>query len=156
MGSAMLRRKYPQPAWLSTGQGTSARLNSARDIVWPGHLKDPQVIAGYISEQSSYELCEEQIEEQFHGCRARLAWIEISMLTLGHDDHNLREEVRQAKADSLPVATMPPLLVEDNLLQDGYHLLRRLLADGATHYWAYVVEEAPENALEVKPVKASK
>lgn len=136
--------------------GTSAHPGSARDIVWPDRLKDPEGIAGYVSELSSYEVCEEQIEEQFHGCHARLAWIELSTLTMGDDDHNVRENDRQAEVDSLPVATMPPLLVEDNVLQDGYHRLRRLLADGVTHHWVYLIEEAPEEVLEAKARKPSR
>lgn len=136
--------------------GNSTHLESARDTVWPERLKGPECIATYVSELSSYEVCEEQIEEQFHGCHARLAWVELSTLTLGDDDHNVREEDRQAAVDSLPVTTMPPLLVENNLLQDGYHRLRKLLADGVTHHWVYVIEESPEDVLEVRARKPSR
>lgn len=129
---------------------------TARDSVWPELLSDAQAVAAYVSELSSYEVCEEQIEEQYHGCRAKLIWLELSSLALGDDDHNVREEDRQEAVDSLPVATMPPLLVEDSSLQDGYHRLRKLLADGVTHHWAYVIEVIPEDVLEVKAKKPSR
>lgn len=132
------------------------RPNTARDTAWPELLVDAQAVAAYVSELSPYEICEEQIEEQYHGCRAKLTWIELSSLSLESGDHNMPSKSRQKNIDSLPVATMPPLLVDESTLQDGYHRLRKLLADGMTHHWAYIVEEVPEDTLEVKAKKASR
>lgn len=130
--------------------------DSAKNTAWPEFLVDAESIATYVSELSPYEVCEEQIEEQYHGCRAKLTWLELASLSLGDEDHNLKSETRQKSIDSQPVATMPPLLVEESQLQDGYHRRRKLLAEGVTHHWAYVIEEAPEDVLEVKTKKPSR
>lgn len=123
---------------------------------WPEFLDSAQAIAEYVSNLSPYEISEEQIEEQYFGCRARLTWLDLSTLVLRSDDHNLPSDSRQKKIDGLEVETMPPLLVEDSYLEDGYHRHRKLAKDGITHHWAYVIEEAPEDAPEAPAIKKSK
>jgi hypothetical protein len=130
---------------MSTGE--NAHTKSVRDTAWPDRLKDPQAIARYVAELSPYEICEEQIEEQFHGCYARLDWIELSSLSKGCDDTNLKEEERQETIDSLPVATMPRLLVENCVLQNGYHRLRKLLADGVTRITGPTLSKRPQKTF---------
>lgn len=129
---------------------------SAKDRAWPESLASAQAIAEYVAALSPYEVCEEQIEEQYFGCHARLTWLDLSTVTLESGDHNLPCESRQKSVDGLPVATMPPILIDQSVLQDGYHRFRKLLSEGLTHHWAYVIEVAPENALEVPKRKASK
>lgn len=124
---------------------------SAKDRAWPESLASAQAIAEYVAALSPYEVCEEQIEEQYFGCHARLTWLDLSTVTLESGDHNLPCESRQKSVDGLPVATMPPILIDQSVLQDGYHRFRKLMGEGVTHHWVYVIEEAPEDVLE--PVK---
>lgn len=111
---------------------------------WPEFLENSSAIAEYVADLSPYEISQEQIQEQYFGLRGRLTWIELSTLLLRSDDHNIPSKSRQKAVDSQPVMTMPPLLVDDSVLEDGYHRLRKLMKDGATHHLAYVIEEAPE------------
>jgi hypothetical protein len=117
---------------------------TAQNRVWPEYLVSAEAIAAYVSELSPYEVSLEQIEEQYFGCRAKLTWIELNTLVLHDSDHHEPSQRRQKNVDSLPIATMPPLLVEDFHLKDGHHRLRKLRQDNMTHHWAYVIEEAPE------------
>ncbi|MDT8925538.1 hypothetical protein RBE51_22405 [Pseudomonas taiwanensis] len=113
-------------------------------MVWPEYLVSAEAIAAYVAVLSPYEVSLEQIEEQYFGCRAKLTWIELDTLLLYDSDHHEPSQGRQEAVDSLPIGTMPPLLVEDFHLEDGYHRLRKLRQDNMTHHWAYVIEEAPE------------
>lgn len=117
---------------------------------WPALLPDAQAIAEYISSQTPYEICEEQIEEQYFGSGARLQWIALSSISLEHQDNHEIDAERQTECDKRNVATMPPFLVEEGVMQDGHHRIRTLLAKNITHHWAYVVEEAPELEMATK------
>jgi hypothetical protein len=129
---------------------------SAKDKVWPECLASAQAIAEYVVGLSPYEVSEEQIEEQYFGCHAKLTWLDLSTVLLESGDHNLPCEDRQKSVDDLPVDTMPPLLVDQSVLQDGYHRFRKLMSEGFTHHWVYVIEEAPEDVLEPAKKKPSK
>lgn len=135
---------------------SSAPAASAADTKWPELLKDQYAIAEYITGYAPYEIDEEMIEELYHGSRAKLTWIELSTLVLINDDHHLPSKSRQKKIDRLPVLTMPPLFVADSRLEDGYHRLRKLLAEGISHHWAYIVEDIPEPEVEVSRAKPSR
>lgn len=134
----------------------SAPAASAKNTKWPELLNDQYAIAEYISSYAPYEIEEEMVEELYHGCRAKLAWIELSTLILSNDDNHLSCEDRQREVDSLPVATMPPLFVADSRLEDGYHRLRKLISDGQTHHWAYIVEEIPEPEIVIAKRRPSR
>lgn len=123
---------------------------------WPEFLENAEAIAEYVADLSPYDISLEQIEELYFGCRGRLAWVDLSTILLRDEDHNMPTKARQKKVDSLPVATMPPLLVDDSVLEDGYHRMRKLMKDGITHHWAYVVEEAPEPTPAPTMKKASR
>lgn len=114
---------------------------------WPDLLPDAQAIAEYISSQTPYEICEEQIEEQYFGSGAKLQWIALSSISLENQDNHEIDPSRQAKCDKRSVKTMPPFLVEDGVMQDGHHRIRTLLSKGVTHHWAYAVKAAPEPEL---------
>jgi hypothetical protein len=129
---------------------------SAKDKVWPECLASAQAIAEYVVGLSPYEVSEEQIEEQYFGCHAKLTWLDLSAVLLESGDHNLPCEDRQKSVDDLPVSAMPPLLVDQSVLQDGYHRFRKLMNEGVTHHWAYVIEVAPEDVLEFPGRKVSK
>lgn len=129
---------------------------AAANAEWPEILKDNSAIAEYVCDLSPYEVDAEMLEEMFHGSRARLRWVELATLILAPEESHLPSKTRQKRVDKLPISTMPPLLVCDLHLQDGYHRLRKLLKDGITHHWAYVVEDVPEPSLEVAQAPASR
>lgn len=129
---------------------------SAATTTWPEFLESSEAIAEYVADLSPYEISQEQIEEQYFGLRGRLTWVELSTLVLRSSDHNIPSKSRQKAVDSLPVVTMPPLLVDDSVLEDGYHRLRKLMKDGVTHHWAYVIEEEPEPEPEPEPGPAGR
>lgn len=124
---------------------------TAENAIWPEFLESSAAIAEYVADLSPYEISQEQIEEQYFGLRGRLTWIELGTLLLRSSDHNIPSKSRQKAVDSLPIVTMPPLLVDDSVLEDGYHRFRKLMKDGVTHHWAYIVEEAPEQTPEQTP-----
>lgn len=139
---------------MSTPPESTTKYANGR--VWPEFLADAQAIAEYVSELSPYEISEEQIEEQYFGSRARLTWLELSKVILGSDDHNQPSKSRQKAVDRLPIETMPPLLVENFYLQDGYHRFRKLMGEGVTHHWVYMIELAPEDTPKTPARKPSR
>lgn len=122
----------------------SATQVSAKDHPWPEALADQYAIAEWIVTLSPHEVDEEFVEEYFRDTRAKLTWIDLSTLTFQSEDVHESCPERQADVDRKPISTMPPLLVSNTELEDGYHRLRKLLAEGITHHWAYVVEDIPE------------
>ncbi|WP_408601990.1 hypothetical protein [Pseudomonas sp. PLMAX] len=133
-----------QESGRTTHMTHDVNAETAAAATWPELLESSQAIAEYVADLSPYEISQEQIEEQYFGLRGRLTWIELSTLLLRSSDHNIPSKSRQKAVDSLPVVTMPPLLVDDSVLEDGYHRLRKLMKDGVSHHWAYVMEEGPE------------
>lgn len=129
---------------------------TAATTTWPEFLESSEAIAEYVADLSPYEISQEQIEEQYFGYRGRLTWVDLSTLLLRSEDHNIPSKSRQMAVDGLPVVTMPPLLVDDSVLEDGYHRFRKLMKDGVTHHWAYVMEEAPEPTPEPRVRKPSR
>lgn len=124
---------------------------SAKDHPWPESLADQYAIAEWVVMLSPHDVEEEFVEEYYRGRRAKLTWIELNKLTYQNPDKHESCPDRQADVDSKPIATMPPLLVSHTELEDGYHRLRKLLAEGVTHHWAYVVEDIPEP--EISPIR---
>jgi len=121
--------------------------------LWPELLATSEAIAAHVGELSPYEICEEQIEEMYLGCQAKLEWTHISRLRLGPDNNNVASEERQEACDSRPTETMPPLLAEDGMIMDGAHRYRTLLSKGCAHCWVYHIEPIPEP--EPKPARRS-
>jgi hypothetical protein len=139
---------------MSTPQQPNTK--TAKDRVWPEFLVSAQAIAEYVSELSPYAISEEQLEEHYHGQRARLTWLDLSKVILVSDEHHVPSKKRQKAVDVLPVETMPPLLVENFCLDDGYHRFRKLIQEGVTHHWAYMVELAPEDTPQTPANKPSR
>lgn len=118
---------------------------------WPQLLMDNAAIARFVADQSPYEICEEQIEEMYIGCRASLRWTPVAELRPGPDASNIESDARQAACNRQPANTMPPLLVEDGQIMDGHHRYRALKQKGITHCWAYHIEIIPEPILRRSP-----
>jgi hypothetical protein len=111
-------------------------------VKWAEKLRDNRAIAEYVAQWSPYDICEEQIQDNYIGCYAALEWRAVDTLTHGNADGNQATRKRQKACDALPVDTMPPLLVDGSEVLDGNHRLRSLLRKGVTHCWVYNIQEA--------------
>jgi hypothetical protein len=110
-------------------------------VTWAAELQDNRAIAEYVARFSPYDVCEEQIEDLYIGCKAVLEWRALDTLTHGNADGNQEDSERQKACDALRLKTMPPLLVDDGEVLDGNHRLRALLKRGVTHFWVYNIIE---------------
>lgn len=110
-------------------------------MTWETVLKDERAIAEYVARFSPYDVCNEQIEELYKGCKAVLVWRALDTLTAGDHDSNLPESERQKACDALRLETMPPLLVDGDSIADGNHRFRSLQKCGKTHFWVYEIQE---------------
>jgi hypothetical protein len=110
-------------------------------MTWAAELTDNRAIAEYVARCSPYEICEEQIEDNYIGCNAVLEWRALDTLTHGNADGNQADSERQKVCDALHLEKMPPLLVDSGEVQDGNHRLRALLKRGVTHFWIYNIQE---------------
>lgn len=104
-------------------------------------LENNYEIAQYIADLSPYDVCIEQIEEQFFGCMAVLRLRAVETLKPGSAEGNMADDNRQAVCDSLPIETMPPLLVDGDCVVDGNHRLRALIKRGASRCWVYEIQD---------------
>lgn len=108
---------------------------------WQAVLSDERAIAEYVARLSPYDVCNEQIEELYKGCKAVLVWRALNTLTPGDADSNQPENTRQKACDELRLKSMPPLLVDDDEIVDGNHRFRSLQKRGKTHFWVYEIQE---------------
>lgn len=122
---------------------------------WPLFLQNPSAVADYVSNHSPYEICSEQIEEMYIGCRARLRWTALNEIRLGPSSNNMEDETRQKICNHRPVETMPPLLVDDGQIMDGSHRFRSLMLKGQTHFWVYHIEDAPQASVDYRSSEPS-
>ena len=110
-------------------------------MTWARELADNRAIAEYVARFSPYDICMEQVEDNYIGCKAVLEWRALDTLTLGHPDINQEDAKRQKVCDDLRLKTMPPLLVDGGKVEDGNHRLRSLLKRGESHFWVYNIQE---------------
>lgn len=106
---------------------------------YPSRLDDARAIAAYIASCSTGDVDEDMIEELFAGAHAELTLVPISELREGHPDGNVPSAAKARKYARMPVATMPPLVVEDGTTWDGNHRLRVRRACGDTQCWIYAI-----------------
>ena len=84
-------------------------------------LKDAEEIAEFIIEFSSEPVDEELIKEYFWGCQGILKQISTNDLRQEDSHHHILNEQKLKEYRLLPIATMPPLIVENNYIKDGNH-----------------------------------
>lgn len=108
---------------------------------YPDHLATAAAIADHIAILSPGDIDEEMVEEHFRGCHARLQWMPMDQLTPGPIEAHVANAKLEARYAKKPLATLPPLVVENGQIEDGHHRYRVALAAGATGLWCYCVEE---------------
>lgn len=94
--------------------------------MFKSHLNNHFEIANYIEEISSKPVDKQLIEEYFFNCKAILQECLVESLVLENKDHHLPDKTLERKYFKLPLETMPPLVVENNKIIDGYHRYRVL------------------------------
>jgi hypothetical protein len=94
--------------------------------MFKSHLKDAEEIALFIYQLSNYSINEEFVSEYFTGCKAILKSAPVERLFEGDRNHNIRSPKKENFYYDLPIKTMPPLIVENNVVVDGNHRLRIL------------------------------
>jgi hypothetical protein len=108
---------------------------------WPEQLEDNEAIADYIAELSPSYIDRELCAENFRGCRAILRLVPIQEINPAHTDAHERFPHREAEYAALDLATMPPLLLDHGVIEDGHHRYRVAKAKGASHLWCYEIVE---------------
>jgi hypothetical protein len=91
---------------------------------YPKILEDESEIAKYISSLASDYVDEEFIEEYFRGTYAVLKTVPIDNIKEGDKDHNIQSKSKEKKYMKMDPTTMPPLIVENNIIMDGHHRYR--------------------------------
>jgi len=110
-------------------------------IQWPKILRSAKEISDYISSQSSNYVDKEVIEEYFSGCQAVLEELPLESIREGNPEANIRDKRKERKYTKLDIATMPPIVVENGIIQDGNHRFRVAKAKGLNKILCYVVKE---------------
>lgn len=107
-------------------------------------LKDCSEIAEYIEEISSHHVDIEVIEEYFLGCKAILKECLVSEIIIDNENIHKRDEEAEDRYKLLPIETMPPIIIENNIIVDGNHRFRVLKYLGVMKLKAYEVIEIYE------------
>ncbi|HMC44057.1 MAG TPA: hypothetical protein VKJ77_01895 [Caballeronia sp.] len=123
-------------------------------VKWPAFLENGEKIAAYIAEVSSDYVDAKFVVEYYTGAGAVLRFVPISQLQEGPADSNLSSAEKARKYEALPLETMPPLVCEGGVVDDGNHRLRCARAKGATHLWCYdVLDEEAVQELMLSSIK---
>lgn len=125
-------------------EGTGVDLHPLLSHQYPKYLKDADAIADYVAAHSTDEVDAELMQEFFRDTHAVLREIRLDDLRPGDPDHNIADKRKEARYLKMNLDTMPPILVEDNEIQDGNHRYRVLLRAKRSTAWCYdVVEGTP-------------
>lgn len=143
-----LNNAHGLPAYLVLTQPLSAE-HFSQDLTealvdqghWPPVLKDRWAIADYIESVASAYVDNEYIAEHFRGCRAVLKRVPIAQIEPSDEDHNIPSKAKERRYAKMDPATMPPIVIEDGVIQDGHHRYRVAQKLGMTEMLCYVVEE---------------
>lgn len=125
--------KYPMRHWINLLENSMSK--------YPPTLADNYEIAAYIESIASDYIDEEMMQEYFNGAHAELRLVPIGEISEGNPDGNVRSAKKERAYSKLSIDTMPPLVIEDGIIQDGNHRFRVAKKAGATALWCYVVEE---------------
>jgi hypothetical protein len=121
--------------------------------MWPKTLVNEREISEFIFDISVDFVDEEFINEYYSGAAAILRLIPISELKEGPSDGNRPSKKKESTYNMLPLETMPPLVCQNGVVEDGNHRLRSARSRGATHVWCY---EVIDKDLVIKSIKANK
>lgn len=104
-------------------------------------LEDEFEIADYIEATSVDEVDTEMLVDYFRHCYAELDYVPIDSIQEGDPDTNLPNEVKQKRYLELDPHTMPPIVVDNNVVVDGNHRYRAAKELGMKVIPAYIVKE---------------
>lgn len=102
-------------------------------------LKDNFEIAEYISNISTNEIDIEVAEEYFFGCFAVLKQVRVDYLKADNEDHHSPSKKKEKQYQTLPLKTMPPLVIENFTIIDGHHRYRALKRLGVKKIKVYEI-----------------
>jgi hypothetical protein len=107
---------------------------------FPDVLNDEWEIEAFIETFAPYSVDEEFVIEQFRGEHAVLQLVPIDQLREGHGDHHVETPANEHQYQTLPLETLPPLLVRNGEVLDGNHRLRAMKKRGLESMWCYVIK----------------
>lgn len=106
---------------------------------WPEELEDNYAIADYIESVSPSYIDHELCAENFRDCRAELKYLPITAISDKNAAHHERIPERELEYARMNPETMPPLLIDNGVIEDGHHRFRVAKELGLTHLWCYVI-----------------
>lgn len=109
---------------------------------WKNTLDDNVEIAQYIEAVSPDDVDVANLEDIYRGKCAVLRYVPIENISpnpAGDSHQEVPERMSQYRM--LDPATMPPLLTELGLIEDGHHRYKIALENGMTHVWCYEIAE---------------
>lgn len=114
--------------------------NAKLSDTWPQALSNASAIAEHIERfTAGHEVDVEFIEEHFFGMGAHLESVPIDQIEEGPADSHMADKKKEKSYARLSLATMPPIVIENNIVCDGNHRLRAARALGAKSIWCYIV-----------------
>lgn len=87
-------------------------------------LKNSTEIVEFIIEFATDYVDEDMILEYFFDCKAVLKKVPINSIKQGNLTNNSRSKKKEKEYKKLPIETMPPVIVENEVVLDGNHRLR--------------------------------
>jgi hypothetical protein len=106
---------------------------------WPAVLESAREISVYIDTHSPQDVDTEFIEEHFHGAGAILRQRDIASLSAGPEDSNIADPDKEVRYAAMTLETMPPIVIEENVVRDGNHRFREAVRQGAKTILCYDV-----------------
>jgi hypothetical protein len=104
-------------------------------------LANADEITDFIIEMAIDQIDERLVREYYYGYKAILKTISIENLKEGNQNQNIRNIRKESRYQKLPIKTMPPLIVENNIVMDGNHRLRAAKKMGVKEIIIYDIIE---------------
>jgi hypothetical protein len=124
---------------IETEEGAAPKPTKPDGGSYPERLKDNWAISDYILEYATNDEDADEIADNFEGCHAVLKLCPVDELVPGDSDHTMPHSKMIEKYKKLPIETMPPIVVEDDVVQDGNHRLKVAKELGFSKMWCYEV-----------------
>lgn len=102
-------------------------------------LNDAEEIVNFIRDFADDSIDFELVKEYFRDCSGILKTVSISNLEEGNKNNNIRAPKKERVYETLPIETMPPLIVEGGIVLDGNHRLRAAKKRGLKQILIYEI-----------------
>lgn len=138
-------RREGKKLWSADQMLPDNTIIESAGVQWSPELNDSYEIADYLESISASPLNWDDMVNNWKGCRAVLKRIPINEIKPTYADIHAHFPERDEAYANMDPNTMPPLIIDKGIIEDGYHRYRAALKMGLKELLCYVIVENPED-----------